>query len=229
MSRLPSTVTVLKQDVFGRVERLTSGSQQLVRRVACGNGVPGTGLVARWLLRRERAALQALAGCAQVPQLVDDAEPGTLRRTWCDGEPLWRATSLPRDFFDRLADLVRELHARGVCHNDLHKENNILVGADGRPAVIDFQLASVHRRRGRRFARRCREDLRHVDKHRARYDSEGRERGDGRSRSWLAALWASTGKRIYNFATRRLRAGTRGEPRRPRGGPWPVRTPPLGP
>jgi hypothetical protein len=223
------TLCELKHDVFGRVEcveGVAGDVRRRIRRVASGNGWPLTRLVARMLLRRERRALAALAGCPGVPALVADAprRRGELWRTYLDGEPLWSASRLPHDFFDRLRELVARLHARGVCHNDLHKENNILVGPDGAPCVIDFQLASVHRHRGRLFARRCAADLRHVEKHRQRYDSEGRA-GLPRPRGVAAALLRWVYKPIYNFLVRRCRFAHRGEPRRPRTGPWPVRTP----
>ena len=61
--------------------------------------------------------------------------------------------------------LLRRLHRRGVCHNDLAKEPNILVSDSGEPAFIDFQLASAHPRRGRLFRLLAYEDIRHLLKH----------------------------------------------------------------
>jgi hypothetical protein len=227
-----SVVRELKRDALGRVELLAGPSGPCVRRVACGNGWPGTRWLGRLLLRRERAALQALTGCPQVPRLLDTPSGApscgfggrdALLRSWCAGEPLWSVAALPADFFAALRELVLELHARGVCHNDLHKENNILVGEDGRPWLIDFQLASVSRRRGRAFAQRCREDLRHVEKHRRRYESAGRRAAPAPPRSWPAAAWARLVKPVYNLITRRVLRLRGSEPRRPRGGPWPRR------
>jgi hypothetical protein len=119
-----------------------------------------------------------------------------------------------------------------VCHNDLHKEQNILVGADGFPHLIDFQLASVHRRRGPVFRSRSRDDLRHAQKHRRRYTRAGRApaavtgdraqgRGHGLRRGTVAAIWRRTGKPLYNFITRRLLGTSDGELRRDSSGPWP--------
>jgi len=105
----------------------------------------------------------------------------------------------------------------------------VLVGPDGWPQLIDFQLASVHPRRGRRFRRRCREDLRHVQKHAGRYRAAGRSHR-AEPRSLLAALWRRCGKPVYNLITRRLwRGARRTEPRRPRQGPWPRWREPLQP
>ena len=48
-------------------------------------------------------------------------------------------------------DLARQMRRAGVTHNDIAKPQNWLMTPDGRAAVIDFQLATVHRRRGKLF------------------------------------------------------------------------------
>lgn len=243
---------ILKSDSFGRVERLEGpGGASALRRVACGGSLPGSGLVARVLLRREARALAALEGLAGVPRLrehegamcapgQDGAVPSSkavLLREWVAGEPLHRAEALAQDFFDHLDALVGELHQRGVCHNDLHKEQNVMVGADGFPHLIDFQLASLHPRGGRAFESRVRDDLRHVQKHRRRYTRDGRGpasagvehgRGRGLKRSPLALVWRRTGKPLYNFVTRGVLGTSDGEERRPSSGPWPRWVPARG-
>jgi hypothetical protein len=244
----------LKRDVFGTVELLEGPGgpvvHPVVRRVARGSALPGSGWIARRLLGRERRALRALAGQPGVPQEVEDpalarlpARDGrvprpaqVLLRSWLEGLPLHLATHLPLDYFDLLDALTLELHRAGVCHNDLHKEQNILVGADGRPALIDFQLASVHRKRGRAWRGRCSEDLRHLQKHRRRYTRDGRGPseaalglGAGRTRGPVAAAWRRFGKPLYLIVTRRLLRTRDGELRRPSSGPWPEWTEPLGP
>lgn len=241
----------LKRDTFGRIELLEgNGGERALRRVARGTGVPGSDLIARLLLARERRALRAADGLEGVPRLLDSPQalaapsldgrvppPGRcLLRSWIEGAPLSEAERLPGDFFDWLDALVGELHARGVCHNDLHKEQNVLVRRDGRPALIDFQLASVHRGRGLVFRRRCEDDLRHLQKHRRRYTRDGRGpseaahgRGYGIRRRGLARAWRRLGKPPYLWVTRRLLRTRDGEPRRPSTGPWPTWDPPLGP
>ncbi|MCB9915346.1 MAG: phosphotransferase [Planctomycetes bacterium] len=181
---------------------------------------------------RDAAAVAAPSLDGRVPAARD-----VLLRSWLDGAPLHEARALPRDFFDHLDALVEALHARGVCHNDLHKEQNVVVAADGAPALIDFQLASVHGRRGRLFASRVRDDLRHVAKHRRRYTRDGRgpageaeQRGRGSElkRGGVALVWRRTGKPLYNWLTRRVLRTRDGEARRPSSGPWPEWTAPLG-
>jgi hypothetical protein len=233
----PTEIQVLKRDVFGVIERCLDERPACIRRVACGSRLPGSRLLAVWLLRRERRALEALRGLRGVPVLLERDQPeaagrplraATLVRSWIPGEPLHAAPRLPADFFTLLAGLVAELHRRGVCHNDLHKENNIVVGPDGRPALIDFQLASVHRRGGRLFSARCREDLRHVAKHRLRYERRGKVApGDLPPRGQVATLWAKLVKPGWRRLRRLLRQQD-AEPRRPRTGPWPEWTAPVG-
>ena len=246
-----SQVTVvreLKVDAFGRVELLEGHGQRRIRRVACGGRIPGSRLVAHVLLGRERRALLALDGLAGVPHLVEELEftrapslDGSIPsssdvgvRSFVAGAPLHKAEVLPEDFFERLAELVRELHGRGVCHNDLHKEQNVIVGDDGRPALIDFQLASCHSRNSRRLASRACDDLRHVAKHRRRYlryvpSATRRELERLPPRSIVAAIWRRTAKPLYNFVTRSLLRTRDGEERRITSGPWPRWSAPVGP
>lgn len=245
----PQVTRELKHDQMGLVERLDGPAGPVVRRVARGGRIPGSWVVARILLARERRALRRLADVPGVARLVEEESYAqtpsldgrkprprdVLMRTWVDGVPLQQAEVLPANFFDLALDLVRELHARRVCHNDLHKEANILVGDDGYPALVDFQLASVHPRDDRMFRVRVMEDVRHVEKHRSKYLSRGagRREGDGqrpaKRRSILAHLWLRLGKPPYMFVTRRLFGYQGGERGRPKSGPWPDWTAPLQP
>lgn len=242
-------VRVLKQDAFGSVElvRCPHTSWSLRR---CTEGARGP--LARWLLRRERRALRALDGLVGVPRLPGPracacahafgGRDDVLLRSWIDGAPLPLAAALASDWFDNLRALVGAVHARGVCHNDLHKEPNLIAGSDGWPWLVDFQLASVHPRRGRAFRVRCADDLRHVEKHRRRYRLAGAPKESLTSaeralppRSPLAWAWRRSGKPVYNAVTRAWlgsRDGARrgdGETRRENAGPWPLTTPARGP
>jgi hypothetical protein len=242
-------VRVLKQDVFGRVELLERGFERRVRRVADGGGSRLRATVARVLLLRERAALEALTGCAGVPVLeredawaeapgLDGEEPdlrGVLVRGWVAGEPLSRTQWLPEDWFERAAERLRAVHARGVCHNDLHKEPNLVVADDGEPWLIDFQLASRHGPGSWLLASRAAEDLRHLEKLRRRYlragsqkYAPGMEALDPPRRAWTSLAWRRTVKPLYNLTARRFFAWRDGEERRPSSGPWPRWTPPVG-
>jgi len=232
----PQVIREFKRDLFGRIELVRDGRGLFVRRVARAS-MPGVGWLARRLLARERRALAALADVPGVASLVErEARAELLERGYVEGVPLCLAEHLPRDYFERLEELVRALHARGVCHNDLHKEGNVLVGSDGRPALVDFQLASVHARRGAAFEARAREDLRHVWKHRSFYLAALGESdplaGRAPRRGAVAELWRRFGKPVYRALTRpawlRARLAS-GEPRRGKHGPWPRWSAPVGP
>ena len=162
--------------------------------------------MARRLAAREARALDALAGIAGVPRLVSWRN-GVLLRSWLDGEPMQVAR--PRDpaYFRQALRLLRRLHRAGVAHNDLAKEPNWLVLADGAPALLDFQLASVSWRRGPLFRMRAREDIRYLLKHKRTYCPQALTERQQRMLATPAALsrvWMATGKRLYWLVTRRL-------------------------
>jgi RIO-like serine/threonine protein kinase len=221
---------VLKSDSFGSIERGEYAGQPAILRRAKGGSLPGSGFAARLLMRREARALAILHEVRGIVPVLDQPSRCELIRGWAEGKPLHLATELPEDFFDQLRFLVIVCHELGVCHNDLHKEPNVLVAPDGYPWLVDFQLASVHRLGSSGLDRRAAEDMRHIAKHERRYKNQGsggRERG--KDRGLVARLWMATGTRVYNFITRRVFKRTDGEGRRPRGGPWPKWTPALGP
>ncbi|MCC6409569.1 MAG: phosphotransferase [Planctomycetes bacterium] len=246
-----ATERTLKRDALGRVELLRRGEELRIRRVACGSRVPLTRAIARVLAERERKALAALAGRVAAPRLelepvwsatpsLDGAVPradSVLVREFVAGVALSAADALPRNFFELLEAEVRRMHALGVCHNDLHKEQNVLVRPDGRPALVDFQLASVHRPGSFTWRARVAEDLRHVEKHRRRYMRVGRGPAGAEidvlavakpRRGPLAFVWRRAGKPLYNFVTRKLfRTRDGAEERRPSSGPWPRWTEPV--
>ncbi len=110
-------------------------------------------------------------------------------------------------WFHAARRLLLELHRRGVAHNDLAKEANWLVLEDGRPALIDFQLASRGDPRSRWMRLLFREDLRHLLKHKRMYCREALtpvEKRMLRRNSWVRDLWFRTGKPVYRFVTRRI-------------------------
>jgi predicted Ser/Thr protein kinase len=122
----------------------------------------------RWLARREVAVLRALAGVPGVPTVVT-GDQLQLLRTWLPGSPMQIAR--PRDpaYFRNALHLLRQVHRRGVAHNDLAREPNWLVLPDGNAGLIDFEIAWRDARRGRIFRMLAREDLRHLLKHKRYY------------------------------------------------------------
>ena len=221
---IPVEGTICKRDLFGTLRRRTFTQDSAT--VECAErdtteAARGIGWLARRLAAREARALEALRGVPQVPRLLG-WNGRQLQRSWLPGLPLHRAAPPARAYFRDALTLARRMHAAGVVHNDLAKEPNWLVRPDGRPALVDFQLAMRPRYRGRLFRMLAYDDLRHLLKHKRSYCPEAltaRQRAILARRSPLAALWARTGKPAYRFVTRRLLgwsdregAGDRGAP-----------------
>lgn len=207
MTEEPRIVSVFKQDSFGRVELVRRGGALLVRRVPCGGRIPGSRWAGRFLALRERATLHRLEGIEGIPRVIAGLE-GEFLRSYFPGERLDRSPPPDDRFFLALRRILDTIHARGVTHNDLAKEANILVRPDGSPALVDFQAATRFRRtRGPLFRMLVREDRRHVTKQLARRRPDlvtGEDRACLARRSLPARLHRWVWKPVYGFLTRRV-------------------------
>jgi len=196
---------LLKKDLLGSVqESVCDGSAVIIRDTA--PAAAGLGWLARVLMRREARALAALAPLDGVPDLIRVGRD-SLVRSYLSGSPMQQARPTDGDYFKAAARLLRRIHRAGVAHNDLAKETNLLVRPDGRPAIIDFQLAILSPRRGRAFRLAAREDLRHLLKHKRTYCEAlltSRERQILSNPGLSSIALAKTVKPLYMFITRRL-------------------------
>ncbi len=95
----------------------------------------------QWLESRELRLLRQLQGVPGIPRLIGTVGPNGLLREYIPGRPLGRRDAVSDRFFDQLVELVGALHARDMAYVDLNKRQNILVGTDGRPYLIDFQIS----------------------------------------------------------------------------------------
>jgi tRNA A-37 threonylcarbamoyl transferase component Bud32 len=160
-------------------------------------------------MQREHRALSRLTCAAPmdgIPRVISYGG-NTLVRSWIEGQPMHVAR--PRDpaYFREAMSLVRRLHAADVLHNDLAKETNWLVTPDGRPALVDFQLASTLSRRGHLARSLGLDDLRHLLKHKRTYLPDrltARQRRILARPSLLSRVWMATGKQVYLFVTRKI-------------------------
>ncbi|HEY4556248.1 MAG TPA: phosphotransferase, partial [Lysobacter sp.] len=152
-------------------------------------------------------ALRRVAGLPDMPQLLR-WDGRRLDRSYMEGAAMYQRP--PRGdlaYFRDARRLLQQLHRRGVAHNDLAKEANWLVLEDGRPGLIDFQLATHGDPRSRWMRLLAREDLRHLLKHKRTYCGHALtpvERRVLKRRSWLREAWFATGKPVYRFVTRRV-------------------------
>jgi len=199
---------LLKRDVFSTVERgrfQNDGSEidAVLRRL---DQVPWWSfLLARHLFERERHALTLAKGLNVGPALLWSGKRA-LVRGFVDGVALHLAKPHGNIAYFRSAKLaLRKLRRAGICHNDLAKEQNWLVGRDGHAYVTDFQLAACFKRRGWLYRVAAYEDLRHLLKHKRTYAPAALTPGERKilaRKSFAANLWLATGKKVYRAITR---------------------------
>ena len=170
-------VRTVKHDFFaatGFYEGTPGGARAVLKvsRTADFAGLPLEWL-GRWLCTRELRFYGRLADLPNVPDVL-----GTVGRTgvvhaYVEGRPLCNRRPVPDGFFAQLLALLDELHRRDIAYVDTNKPENILLGDDGRPHLIDFQISwDLHRGRTRLhrwwLGLLQAEDLYHVRKHRRR-------------------------------------------------------------
>lgn len=133
--------TALYQDVWGE-------------RVVCkfNREQPILGVPMRWLgrllARRESRMLELLHDEPRVPGLRGPVSVAGRRvqsataHDYIPGRPLRDGDHVEEEFFAELRRVLDRVHARGIAYVDLHKRENVLVGDDGRPYLIDFQISA---------------------------------------------------------------------------------------
>ncbi len=208
-------ITVHKRDEFsetisGHLENAPE-TKLVLRKL---DGVPWWAKpIAGFLARRETRALRVVTGIAGTPDLIREDRTGILR-SWSEGMPLNLSKPADPAFYKDAKRILRDMRQRNVTHNDLAKPQNWLQGPDGLAQVIDFQLASVHRKRGWLFRTMAYEDLRHLIKQKRRYAPHLLTATEQRMlarKSLPTRIWMATGKRLYNGITRGLFKWSDGE------------------
>lgn len=177
---------IYKHDSWAATATYTNGSKRIVCKF---NRMQSIGLTSmswlgRRLAKRERDALELLADQSNVPNSLGDVRvdgkiwPTAVAREYVSGHPMQANERVGKHFFSQLEQTLKLMHARGLAYVDLHKRENIIVGDDGRPHLIDFQIGfdAKHQRvkhwpgvRGV-FELLCQADLYHLQKHILKHD-----------------------------------------------------------
>lgn len=131
------------------------------------------------LAAREHRALTRLADLDAIPKplgpvyVEGELQRNAVARVFIPGHPLALGERVSPLFFPLLRTTLSEMHRRGIAYMDLHKRENIIVGDDGLPYLVDFQIGFdvTHPRVrwlpgiDRIFAALCAGDRYHLDKH----------------------------------------------------------------
>ena len=147
-------------------------------RIICkfNRTAPVFGVPLRWIGRglaaREARFLRQLADVETVPNDSGDVSsygrflPNAIARRYIDGEPMRVKQKIDPRIFDELFELVQTMHKRDMAYVDLHKLENVIIGHDGRPYLIDFQVCfglSAGWPGNGKFARYCLAKLQEID------------------------------------------------------------------
>lgn len=139
--------------------------------------------VGAWNLRRERAALERLAGLDGFPAIEARVGRWILVMSHLAGKDLGKTKKRRQTpaFFDELMSLVEAMHARGVVHLDLRQRRNILVRPGRHPAILDFGSALCLRPSSRLARTLGRIDRSGVLKYKVRANPGGLSRSEARA------------------------------------------------
>jgi hypothetical protein len=97
--------------------------------------------IGRWLTAREARNLRDLKGIEGVPSFVGRVSPWAFEMMWVDAGELpdgAHRSSMAQEYFDSLARVIEEMHARGISHGDLRRRNLMRHRETGHAVVIDF-------------------------------------------------------------------------------------------
>lgn len=103
-------------------------------------GLP-TDWIGKWLVGREVRFYRQVQDLPGVPKLLGQVGPLAFAHEFVPGHNLQRHEMVNDDFFPTLTKLIATLHARGIAYVDLEKRENIIVGDDAKPYLIDFQIS----------------------------------------------------------------------------------------
>jgi len=135
-----------KHDFFaatGLYAGLAPAADKLVLKVGRRTDLLGLPLawLGRWLIGREAALYERFSDLSGVPRFAGRWGRDGFLHVFVEGHPLGKGERVPEQFFPQLQDLLGQVHARQAAYVDLEKRENIIVGDDGRPYLIDFQIS----------------------------------------------------------------------------------------
>ncbi len=147
--RLYTRTTIFKHDAWAATALYEGEGGKIICKF--GRAAPLLGFPMRWLGRflagHESRVMRRLADVELVPKECGPLEvngvvwPHAMARRFVEGRTLLGDKKQDGRFFQLLEELLRQVHARRVAYVDFNKPDNILIGDDGRPYLIDFQIS----------------------------------------------------------------------------------------
>ncbi len=136
-------VKTYKHDFFAATGLYEGPSGRVILKIGRVQSLFGlpTVWLGRWLADRERRLYDAVEDLQGVPRCMGGWDRTGFVHAFVPGHPLQRKEAVNDDFFRRLESLIATIHERDIAYADLEKRENILVGDDGLPYLIDFQIS----------------------------------------------------------------------------------------
>lgn len=150
---LPTTIQVrnleyrhiqtFKHDFFAATGLYECGGHRVVLKI--GRRAPLWGISLKWigrlLCRHEARLFQTVGSVDGIPAFLGYCGDTGLIHDYVPGRPLGKHDVPGDDFFPRLSVLLDHVHAQDAAYVDLEKRENVLLGEDGKPHLIDFQIS----------------------------------------------------------------------------------------
>jgi hypothetical protein len=134
---------IFKHDFFAATALYEGPCGKVVLKLGRRAGLLGLplGWIGRLLAQHESRLYELLGGIDGIPRFLGRWRDYGLMHEFVEGHQLAKGERVNDAFFDRLEGLIDEVHRRDAAYVDLEKRENILVGDDGRPYLIDFQIS----------------------------------------------------------------------------------------
>ncbi|HQY88219.1 MAG TPA: hypothetical protein PK402_06145 [Tepidisphaeraceae bacterium] len=150
---LPSTVTIdgaahqleqtIKHDFFAATGfYLDANHRRIVVKINRRKRFFGLPMrwIGRYLCKREMRAYRKLSDLPEVPALLGAVTDTGFAHDHVAGDSLACSRRVPNDYFNQLEAVISKLAERGIAYVDMEKPENVILGDDGRPHLIDFQI-----------------------------------------------------------------------------------------
>lgn len=132
-----------KHDFFAATGTYQKGNELAVLKIGRMTSLFGIPMkwIGKFLCNREVAHYQRVQDLPGIPKLIGRVDQTGFLHAFVPGRPLGRDDSVSDTFFDELQSLLDAIHTKEMAYVDLNKRQNILLGDDGRPYLIDFQIS----------------------------------------------------------------------------------------